>query len=341
MPEYTATRRDLVRTAASLPLAMLLTASPARGATVTPCPASERRVGIAYSLWHRNQQWQKAAGPHKPWGEPELGFYRSDDTAILTRHAGWLSGAGVDFVVVDWSNDLGMDVRRPGGPASQRFIETATETLFQTWGALPAAPRVVLMIGAPGDKAALRNGQLTAKANEVHALFVADAVRARLLQRYLGKPLLLVYVGTPSPWPNGLPPWRDDRFTVRFVTGFVTQQRTLLGPGRVSKYGYWSWEDRGQPSYPVFDGHPENMTVVAAWRGKGSPGRDGGRTYIRQWEDARRVGPRFVLGGTFNEWWISEQISPGDSKDIEPSREFGWRYMDILKQQATLFKQGK
>jgi hypothetical protein len=40
---------------------------------------------------------------------------------------------------------------------------------------------------------------------------------------YQGKPFLLDYVGTPSPFPNGLPPWNDDRFNVRHITGFVSE----------------------------------------------------------------------------------------------------------------------
>lgn len=302
-------------------------------------PLRDRRVGVAYSLWHRDDHWRD--GPNGTWGIPELGFYRSDDTTILSRHAAWLSGAGVDFIIIDWSNDLGMDVRRTGGPGIQRSIESATVAMFDTWTALSASPHAVLMIGNPGDKDAVADGKLSAKADEVHDLFVANLSRARMLKNYLGKPLLLVYVGTPSPWANSLPPWQDDRFTVRFVTGFVTEQRTLIGPGGISRYGYWSWEDRRRPTYSVFDDHPECMTVVAAWRGAGSSGRDGGRTYIRQWEYARKIGPRFVLAGTFNEWWTSEQANAEASKDIEPSREHGWRYMDILKRQAALFKGGK
>jgi len=313
-------------------------ASQERAAAATP--PSDRRVGISYSLWHENARWQDAPGPHKPWGTPEIGYYRSDDPVVLKRHAKWLSGAGVDFIIADWSNDLGMDVRKGGGPYTQRFIESATGALFDTWADLPAAPKVSVMIGNPEAKEAASDGRLTAKANEVYDLFVANPSRRRLMQGYLGRPLLLVYVGTPSPWPSGLPPWRDGRFTVRFLTGFLTQQKTLLGPGGVSQYGYWSWEDRRQPTYPILDGHPEAMTVVAAWRGEQSTGRDSGRTYLRQWEYARRVGPRFVLAGTFNEWWTSEQDSPERSKDIEPSQEFGRKYVDILKAQASLFKAG-
>jgi hypothetical protein len=306
---------------------------------VTPCPAQERRVGIGYALWHSNTHWDE--GTKKSWGEPELGYYRSDDGGILRRHAAMLAGNGVDFVVVDWSNDLGMDVRQGGGPPSQKFIESSTLKLFDLWIGLDAAPRVAMMIGNPDAPGAVSDGRLSAKADEVHALFVSQPNRARLLQSYLGKPLLLVYVNTPSPWHDGLPPWRDGRFTVRFVTGFVSQQANLQGPPGISRYGYWSWEDRWRSNYAVFDGHPECMTVVAAWRGGGSPGRDNGRTYLEQWEYARTIGPRFVLAGTFNEWWASEQIDPDHSKDVEPSKNFGSKYLAILRQQAGLFKAGQ
>jgi hypothetical protein len=308
---------------------------------VTPCPPRERRVGIGYSLWHQDRNWQGAPPTHRPWGTPELGYYHSDDPQIMARHMEWLTGAGIDFVILGWSNDLNMDVRRAGGPKSQRFIEATSIVLFDTLRRLPRAPRITLMIGNPGEPDAIVTGKLTAKADEVYDLFVADASHAPLLQSYRGKPLLLVYVGTPSPYRDGVPRWRDDRFTVRFVTGYVTEQHKLLGPGGVSKYGYWSWEDRHRPSYAAYGGHPECMTVVAAWRGAGTVGRDAGRTFVEQWQTARAIGPRFVLSGTFNEWWVSEQVDADGSKDIEPSREHGWRYMDILKEQASLFKEGK
>jgi hypothetical protein len=321
----------------------------ASGARVAPClaqalppyPPLERRVGVAYSLWHQDRNWQAVAPTHHPWGTPELGYYRSDDPQVMVRHMEWLTGAGVDFIILGWSNDLDMDIRRAGGPKSQRFIESTSIALFDTLRRLPSAPRIVLMIGNPGQPDAVVTGKLAAKADEVYDLFMADATHAPLLERYLGKPLLLVYVGTPSPYRNGLPPWRDDRFTVRFMTGFVTEQHNLLGPGGVSKYGYWSWEDRHRPSCSVYGGRPECVTAVAAWRGAGSAGRDAGRTYAEQWQTARAIGPHFVLCGTFNEWWVSEQIDTERSKDIEPSLEHGWRYMDMLRSQVALFKEGR
>lgn len=307
-------------------------------AAVAPCPPLQRRVGIGYSVWHSTAQWM--TGTNRSWGTPMIGFYRSDDPRALTLHATMLFEAGVDFVVVDWSNDLSMDIRDLSGPPSQRFIEASTLVMFDVWGRAAKAPRISLMIGAPSHAEAIRNGSLEAKASEVHALFVQDRARARMLETVDGRPLLLVYVGTPSPWPNDAPPWTDHRFEVRFVTGFLTEQPGLLGPGGLSRFGYWSWEDKRRPTHSVRGGQVDGVTVVAAWRGADSPGRDGGRTFQTQWAEARAEGPRFVIAGTFNEWWVSEQISPQSSKDVEPSKEFGTLYLDILRTQATLFKRG-
>jgi hypothetical protein len=334
------TRRALLGTAAiGLPIISAGCAQSAGGGGVARQAPGNRRVCIGYALWHRDNHWD--TDPNKAWGTPEIGYYRSDDPSVLARHANWLSGAEVDFVIIDWSNDLSMDIRRPGGPGVQRFIEESTVKLFDSWTKMSSAPRVALMIGNPGDPGAVNDGRLTAKANEVYELFVANKARAPLLETYLGKPLLLVYAMTPSPWGHSLPPWHDDRFTVRFITGFLTQQPSLLGPGGLSRYGYWSFVDRGTPTHADFDGRPECVTVVAAWTGSNSSGRRNGQTYLTDWEYARKLGPRFVLAGTFNEWWATVQETAESSRDIEPSREYGELYLNILRSQARLFKDGQ
>lgn len=94
-------------------------------------------------------------------------------------------------------------------------------------------------------------------------------------------------VDTPSPWQNGTPEWNDDRFTVRWMTGYVSEQPSLRTEDRVSKYGYWAWEDRGEQTYPIYDGKPETMVVCAATRKQGDPGDAG---YIP--EKGRRDGKR-------------------------------------------------
>ena len=125
------------------------------------------------------------------------------------------------------------------------------------------------------------------------------------------------------------------------MTGFLTEQPSLLGPRELSRFGYWSWEDRGPQTLACRSGVAECMTVVAAWRGAGSPGRDGGRTFKQEWLRARRAGPRTVFLNGFNEWKRHEQPSPEISKDIEPSVEFGRTYLDLAREQIALFKAGR
>jgi hypothetical protein len=79
------------------------------------------------------------------------------------------------------------------------------------------------MIGFPGDKAGLTDGRLQRKADQVWNDFAANPTYENIYLHYLHHPLLLVYTGTPSPFSKGLPPWRDPRFTVRYMTGFVSQ----------------------------------------------------------------------------------------------------------------------
>jgi hypothetical protein len=202
------------------------------------------------------------------------------------------------------------------------------------------------MIGFPGDKAGLSDGRLQRKADQVWNEFAGNPTYENLYLHYLHHPLLLVYTGTPSPFPKRTPPWADPRFTVRYMTGFVSQQTSLLAPGAVSRYGYWSWEDRGIPTVAAYKGSAEAMNIVPAWRGSKATnlpaqGRRSGQTYADGWARARQVGPHFALGGSFNEWSNpAEEPSAEISKDIEPSNTFGTKYLDLLKEEAAAFKAG-
>ena len=70
----------------------------------TPTPPADRLVGVAYSPWFDfPMKWASQGGC--TWGMPSLGAYNSSDAAILRQHAVWLRDAGVDFVLMDWSND--------------------------------------------------------------------------------------------------------------------------------------------------------------------------------------------------------------------------------------------
>jgi hypothetical protein len=295
---------------------------------------NQHTVGIAYSTWHNSTTWQRA------WGTPALGQYESGDSQVIKQHAEWLAEAGVDFIFVDWSNDL------PYAPSCNcrpdiQFIEDATYKVFDIYEQLERHPKIAIMIGFDAASA-LADGSLQRKADQVYRDFIANSHRAPHYEKYEGKPLLMVYVGTPAPFQNGLPPWNDPRFTIRWLTGFITEQPALLGPDRLSKFGYWSWEDRGPQSFSVEGEHPEAMTVTASWRSEDAkvPARTrmGGSTFVNEWARAREKDVKMALIVSWNEWVIEEQINSEASKDLEPSVEFGDFYLKLLKSEIDKFK---
>lgn len=310
-----------------------------------PVPPAERLVGIAYANWFRTTPW------HDVWGTPELGEYTSFDRAVIRQHAEWLHDAGVDFVWLDWSNNVGYFPGEGHGEGSgQETIEQSTQMLFEEYTKMENRPKISIFLGVTMFPEAVADGRLQRKADQVWEMYAGNPEYASLMQTYLGKPLLVVYVNTPSPWQEGTPDWDDPRFTVRWMTGFVTEQRNLRTPDLVSKHGYWSWEDRGKQTYTVHEGRPESMVVVASWRPRrpqaepSQPGyifeggRRSGQTFRDQWARAREIGPKIVTVVSWNEWKRGEQPSPEVSKDIEPSKEFGRFYLKLMKVEIARFK---
>jgi hypothetical protein len=314
-----------------------------------PVPPEDRLVGIAYTNWHREPPW------HDVWSTPLLGEYASSDREVIRQHARWLADAGVDFVWLDWSNNVAYfpeDDEERWRDSGQEVIEDATAILFEEYAQMDPdeRPDISIFIGITHFPEAVEDGRLQRKADQVYDMYVAHPEYGPMMQRHLGKPLLVVYTDTPTPWPDGLPPWDDDRFTVRWMTGYVTEQGSLRTDDLVSKYGYWSWEDRGKQTFPVHDGRPESMVVVASWRPQAEPGdanyvapgpRDGGRTFREQWARAREVGPKFAMVVSWNEWVKGEQFSEAISKDLEPSEAFGTFYLELLKEEIARFKGAK
>jgi hypothetical protein len=323
-----------------LPILMSASIRAETDTQLTKAPPETRQVGIAYAAWHDRIPWGKT------WDVPQLGQYLSTELNIIRQHAAWLSDANVDFIYIDWSNNLNTGIGDNKGQHRQLFIEGTTRVIFDAYKKLQRHPKIVIMIGFPGDKAGLADGRLQRKADQVWNEFAANPIYENIYLHYLHYPLLLVYTGTPSPFSKGLPRCGDPRFTVRYMTGFVSQQPGLLAPGSVSHYGYWSWEDRGTPTVAAYQGSAEAINVVAAWRGDAASnvpaeGRRDGQTYRDGWARARKVGPHFALAGSFNEWSNpNEEPSAEISKDIEPSHVFGMQYLDLLKKEATAFKTG-
>lgn len=111
-------------------------------------------VGICYSTWFTaireggiyhdetisdildgKGEWGTASHFHY-WAEPELGFYTSDDKAIIRTHMTQLSEMGVDYIIVDNTNvqmawkenkDWSRFVTRPGNALLDTIVEMRAE----------------------------------------------------------------------------------------------------------------------------------------------------------------------------------------------------------------------
>lgn len=307
-------------------------------------PFEERMVGIAYSSWLREGlTWEKSA-----WNEPLYGKYRSDDPEIIRRHGEMLAAADIDFIFVDWSNNTyyvpeTMSEDRP----DFRTIEVTTDMLFDIWKTIPGAPKIALFAG-PGHQGpeSIASGDHDRKVEQIYRDYVTNPDRRDMYFYYEGKPLLLCYGATPNFYGPD-PEWTDDRFTVRWVTGYVGQQGNLFDKETLRSYRFWSWEERGAQTYTVSSGTVESVTITAAQRSQGKPdgrgyipaqGRCNGATFKRQFQRAYNLGARIALLVSWNEWMKGEQISEENSKDLEPSKAHGTFYYDLMCMQIKKFK---
>ncbi len=312
-------------------------------------PEEERLVGVAYTTWrYPTSSW----GEGSTWDIPLLGPYVSDDRDVIRQHAIWLADAGVDFIVVDWSNNVGF-IPETMADARPDFnmIETATTAVFEVFATVENAPKICIMTG-PGHigTGAFTDGSMLRKNNQIYNTYIANPNYNDMYFYYEGKPLLLCYAATPSFIGDGVTaPYTDPykRFTERWVTGFIGQQSNLYDESTYRSYIHWSWEERVTQTYMVKDGVPECMTVVASYRPQNSPGESGyipagernnGETFRKQWQRANDIGTKIALVVSFNEWTTGEQTSLEVSKDIEPSETLGTLYIDILKEQVKKFK---
>lgn len=305
---------------------------------------AERMVGIAYTTWFwKGRQWGKG----KTWDLPLLGPYTSYDTDVIYQHGIWLRDAGVDFVFVDWSNNTCYDPATMAASRQDfRTIEEGTDLLFEVWSQIEGAPKICFLMG-PGHSGQenVDNGNHQKKVDQVYRDYVEKY--PDLFFFYEGKPLIICYGATPTQY-GARPRWTDDRFTVRWMTGYVGQQTNLYNAKSMASQTYWSWEERGTQTYCVKGREVEAVTCTAASRQQGSKegepgfipayGRENGETLRRQFKRATDLGARFAIVVSWNEWTTGEQPSLEVSKDIEPSKTYGTFYLDLLTELIKQFK---
>jgi len=107
---------------------------------------AQRLVGMAYFTWHFPARWTCS------WGTLMLGKYNSDNRDVMRTHAEWLRDAGVDFIMVDWSNDIDYnDKNGCQGNPSIKDLELNTIALFEEFSKVQGSPKIGIMMGSPSS----------------------------------------------------------------------------------------------------------------------------------------------------------------------------------------------
>ena len=311
-------------------------------------PRPGKTVGLFYFLWlgaHDRDLHDisrlRAADPDAPaygppgvfhwWGEPHLGYYRSDDEFVIRKHAQMLTEAGVDVLILDVTNGLTYD-----------------ETLMT----LCRVFRGLRRLGQPTPQLAfLANSGSARVVQHLYDTFYAPGLFPELWFHWQGKPLMLA----PT---EGVPLSVQEFFTWRQSWAW-TEPDGWFGDGRDK----WPWLDHHPQRFGWHDApdRPEQISVNVAQHPVSNIGRsfhDGaqpppgaeqparGLCFDEQWRRAREVDPDFVLITGWNEWvaqrflkeagqapaeMMGVPLQPGDSffvdqyshefsRDIEPMR---------------------
>lgn len=261
----------------------------------------EHLVGMEWEPWFtpRNIPFSTAEAI------PLLGRYDSWNRDVARQHALWLVDAGVDFILVDWTNNLwGKEHWADREPAVDELVR-GTTTMLETLAALRKegvpVPRVALLPG-------LENGvKTTTAAVSEQNRWVADHYLknpryAGLWVDYEGKPLLVLFNGSGPRALEGQPPVRAPEFTLRWMA-------SQLQGNHFEKFGYWSWMDGVLHPIPTYhNGRAEALTVTPAFFGDGgwtapaAVARRGGATFAEQFRHARAIRPKFLLINQWNEF---------------------------------------
>ena len=267
------------------------------------------------------------------WGEPRLGYYRSDDRYVIREHARMLTDAGIDVIFLDVTNAVTYD------PTVRALCEEYRE---------------LRALGQPTPQIAfLTNSGSADVVRRLYESFYSANLFPELWFRWKGKPFLL------SSQDGITDPTILDFFTWRRSWAW-TEGQEWFGDGQ----DRWPWLDHypQNPGWHEAPDRPEQISVCVAQHPVSDIGRSfsggvqpspederpfEGRCFQEQWDRALAVDPEFVLVTGWNEWvaqrflkeanddppqaMARKPLQPGDSffvdqyslefsRDIEPMR---------------------
>ena len=296
-------------------------------AEITGPPRGNRFVGIFYFLWLEGQNpiydltKLLAANPTNPaygpkhafhfWGEPLFGYYRSDDSWVIRKHAQMLADAGVDVVVFDVTNALTYDQNVLA--VCKVFAEMRRQGL--------RTPQIAFLAHSSQDRVV----------THLSKNFYAQNLHPDLWFRWKGKPLMMAS-------PEGLSASITNFFTLRESWAW-TDPKGWFGDGRDK----WPWLDHSPQNFGWHEDRntPEQVAVATAQHPTSNIGRshlrktqpppdkiapEQGIYFAEQWTRALQLGPEFTFVTGWNEWVAQRFLNEGGihmmGRKLEPGETF-------------------
>lgn len=320
-------------------------------------PKKDKTVGIFYFLWlgthgydqhsdptgdgqgatppgpgdtrspHNLTQWLAGGGDPADlgapksfhhWGEPEYGYYLSDDDWVIRRHMRSLTDAGVDVLIFDVTNgftyrDVYMNLFRVMSEMRSEGEPTPQAAFLTHFNAAPTIEKLRKELYDPG-------------------------LYKDLWFQWQGKPLLMT-----STEVAGENPELADFFTVRKSWAWSPREG-WFGNGRNA----WPWIDR-YPQGFGWDSEPDKAEFISvgvaghATLGEGrtyhnktqaTPENERpyeGKFFAEQWKRALEVDPAFLMVTGWNEWVaMHNKANPGDVMLGQPAKPGSPIFVDLF-----------
>lgn len=274
-----------------------------------------------YNLW---EAWDLKDIPYV-LGEYQQ--YDSADTDIVDAHLQELSDAGIDFLLLDCTNNIYVD---------EGFIWYRAKVLaerIKVWNAVPDNTPIQYALAVGGIQFSGDAQNLEWEAGEVYDTFVNSDIGGDNYYSLNGKPLIVVYQGA-----NGRPNWEayqgdktnTDHFSLRWADG-------------TSHQGYYGWavtngsivDDEVMVVMPGWDNHKGNTPVLRAQ----------GDYYSEScWNPTIQAKPDIVIINSFNEYAEDTAVEPCDTSETEypwynkDNEIDDFMYWDMTKEYISILK---
>jgi hypothetical protein len=279
------------------------------------------------------------------WGEPAVGYYRSDDKAIIRTHMTQLAEAGVDFIIIDntnaQANTWGAGV---SGSYWDLMVTKSCSALLDT----------ILQMRAEGKKTPYVvfwnrvDEQGWATPTRIYKEFYQSGKYKDCWVYWDGEPLMLVNILNQSGATDVRKFTYRNKFTLR-------QQTVAILSGTMAR-NEWSFLYDGSVPCKDANGNYEQISVYVARQStymsntSTAIGRRGGETFYKQWLRAFKYHPKVVTLTWWNEWAAQRFVVDGKnaftdnynqeySRDIEPMKGgHGDQYYQWMKQYIAAYK---